>query len=104
MYITFVRPHQKCLAYTYTIFFSLQVDVENLSKLFQQLHFKAEHKKNLSRPQFLTCLREFANNPDHRNADMMILAVLSHGRDGQIIASDGLVVETEDIYAKFNNR
>jgi len=79
------------------------VDVENLSKLFQQLHFKAEHKKNLSRPQFLTCLREFANNPDHRKADMMILAVLSHGRDGQIIASDGLVVETEDIYAKFNN-
>jgi len=79
------------------------VDTENLLKLFQQLHFKADHKKNLTRPQFLAVLREFANNQDHREKDMMILAVLSHGRDGQIIASDGLVVETEDIYAKFNN-
>jgi len=79
------------------------VDTENLLKLFQQLHFKADHKKNLTRPQFLAVLREFANNQDHREMDMMILAVLSHGRDGQIIASDGLVVETEDIYAKFNN-
>jgi len=79
------------------------VDTENLKKLFQQLHFKADHRKNLTRPQFLSVLRDFANNQEHRESDMMILAVLSHGRDGQIIASDGLVVETEDIYAKFNN-
>jgi len=79
------------------------VDVDNLTNLFKQLHFKAEHKKNLTRPQFLTVLREFASNPDHREADMMILAVLSHGRDGQVVTSDGLPVDTEDIYARFNN-
>ena len=33
----------------------------------------------------------------------MILAVLSHGRDGQVVTSDGLPVDTEDIYARFNN-
>ncbi len=34
---------------------------------------------------------------------MMILAVLSHGRDGHVYASDGKVVATESIYEKFNN-
>ncbi len=34
---------------------------------------------------------------------MMILAVLSHGRDGHIYTSDGSVIATESIYEKFNN-
>lgn len=80
------------------------VDVENLSKLFEQLHFDLTHKKNLTRQEFYKELRSFAQNSAHRDADMMILAVLSHGRDGQVYASDGLVVETEDIYARFNNQ
>merc|ERR1711981_499877 len=60
------------------------VDVQNLTALFQQLHFKAEHKKNLGRKDFLGELERFASDAQHTNADMMILVVLSHGRDGQI--------------------
>ncbi len=33
----------------------------------------------------------------------MILAVLSHGRDGHIYATDGSVIYVESIYEKFNN-
>lgn len=79
------------------------VDVENLQKLFKQFHFKTIHKKNLSYMDFNRALRDFATNPEHSDSDMMILAVLSHGRDGQVIASDGRVIETEAIYALFNN-
>ncbi len=40
---------------------------------------------------------------EHKNANMMVLAVLSHGRDGHVYTSDGLVIATESIYEKFNN-
>ena len=48
-------------------------------------------------------LHKFANNPSHEQADMMILAVLSHGRDGKIITSGGREVHIETIYEQFNN-
>lgn len=80
-----------------------QFDVDNLSKLFQQLHFSTEHKQNLSRKECFSVLKEFSADARHANADMMILVILSHGRDGQIIASDGLPVDTERIYSQFNN-
>ena len=38
-----------------------------------------------------------------READMMILVILSHGRDSAIFASDGGHIPTEEIYKKFNN-
>ena len=34
---------------------------------------------------------------------MMILVILSHGRDSAIFASDGTCIPTEEIYKKFNN-
>ena len=68
------------------------------------MHFKTDHKQNLSRLEFKDALKKFASNPEHESADMMILVILSHGRDnGQIITSDGTPVYTEDIYAQFNN-
>jgi hypothetical protein len=51
----------------------------------------------------MKALQDFAALSDHRDADMMILAVLSHGRDGHIYARDGSVIDTEVIYSKFNN-
>ena len=35
---------------------------------------------------------------------MMILVILSHGRDGKIITSSGREYQIESIYEKFNNR
>ncbi len=78
------------------------VDVENLTKLFQQLHFNLDHKKNLSREELRQALQEFARRPEHIKADMMILVVLTHGLDGVIYASNGKI-DTEDIYKEFNN-
>lgn len=79
------------------------VDVANLKKLFQQLHFKSEHLRNLTRLDMLKALKDFAAHPDHRDADMMVLVILSHGTDGRIITTDGRQFETEAIYLEFNN-
>ena len=56
------------------------VDILNLKKLFEQLHFKIDHHQNLNRMDFLKQLDIFAAAPEHRDADMMILVILSHGR------------------------
>ena len=69
-----------------------------------QLQFKVEHKKNLKRHEFDRELQRFAKDPGHRESDMMILAILSHGREGNVFASDGTVIAIESIYEKFNNR
>ena len=63
-----------------------------------------EHKKNLKRHEFDRELLAFANDPGHRESDMMILAILSHGREGNVFASDGTVIAIESIYEKFNNK
>ena len=75
----------------------------NLTKLFKELHFKTTHKQNLTILEFKKELKSLADNPENESADMMILVVLSHGREGQIITSDGRGVDTEEIYAQFNN-
>ena len=69
-----------------------------------QLQFKVEHKKNLKRHEFDKELVAFANDRGHRDSDMMILAILSHGREGNVFASDGTVIAIESIYEKFNNK
>ena len=83
---------------------TFQIDVKNLRNLFAQLQFKVEHKKNLKRHEFDRELLAFANEPGHRESDMMILAILSHGREGNVFASDGTVIAIESIYEKFNNK
>ena len=81
-----------------------QIDVSNLTSLFHhQLHFKTIHKKNLTRRQFFEELKSFAENPDHVRSDMMILVVLSHGRENQLISVDGLGVDLELMFEHFNN-
>lgn len=76
----------------------------NLHNLFVQLQFKVEHRKNLKRHEFDREINAFADDPVHRDADMMILVILSHGREGNVFASDGTVVAIESIYERFNNR
>ena len=49
-------------------------------------------------------LHRCANNPFHEQADMFILVVLSHGRDGKIITSGGREFPIESLYEQFNNQ
>jgi len=78
-------------------------DVTNLKSLFEQLHFHIQYHRNLKRIDFYRVLTDFASAPEHRDADMMIMVILSHGRESAIITADGTVIATEEIYKRFNN-
>jgi len=54
--------------------------------------------------EFDSEIYNFSRNRNHVPSHMMILVVLSHGRDGHIYAADGRVISTESIYEKFNNQ
>jgi hypothetical protein len=69
-----------------------------------ELGFEVEVKQNLIKTEFDSEIRSFSQKKEHLKGHMMILAVLSHGRDGNIFAADGRVISTETIYEKFNNQ
>ena len=76
----------------------------NLTRLFQGLHFQVEVHQNLKYQELHEVLHRCANNSFHEHADMMILVVLSHGRDGKIITSGGREFPIETLYEQFNNQ
>ncbi|TRY69101.1 hypothetical protein TCAL_01435 [Tigriopus californicus] len=80
------------------------VDVDNLKKLFRGLYFDVIEKHDLCRRDFEVALRELATDYRHLHGDMMILAILSHGRDGHIYTAEGHSIPTEAIYELFNNQ
>eukprot|EP00096_Caligus_rogercresseyi_P003660 TRINITY_DN1702_c0_g1_i1.p1 TRINITY_DN1702_c0_g1~~TRINITY_DN1702_c0_g1_i1.p1 ORF type:complete len:370 (+),score=116.41 TRINITY_DN1702_c0_g1_i1:336-1445(+) len=79
-------------------------DVENLSELFEHLKFITKVVQNPTRKEFMREVRSFAEEGEQEKSDMMILAVLSHGRNGMIITHEGAKVDTEWIYSQFNNQ
>ena len=80
------------------------MDRVNLTRLFQGLYFQVEVHQNLKYQELNDVLVKFASNPLHENSDMMILVVLSHGRDGKIITSGGREFPIETVYEQFNNQ
>merc|ERR1711915_983247 len=82
-----------------------QVDSDNLEKLFTQLGFKVIRYKNLNRKETVRALEDFADVEENKMIDMMILCILSHGKEnGKIVTTDGIMIDTEvDVLRKFNN-
>jgi len=82
-----------------------EVDSENLAELFTQLGFKVEKHLNLGRTETFRVLIDFAARTEHKDADMVIVCILSHGtHHGRVVAADCLELEVEvDILRRFNN-
>jgi len=80
------------------------VDVENLEALLKGLDFDVTVHKNLHLAAFFKVITEFCCNKMHEEADMTIVVILSHGKDGVVYASDGQSINMEYIYEFFNNR
>jgi len=79
------------------------VDANNLDILFGQLGFRVTLRRNLPYYDMITEIQKFANKPDLAQSDMMVVAILSHGRHGLIAAADGRELETEWVLRQFNN-
>merc|ERR1719422_945208 len=80
------------------------VDVENMKSLLQGLEFDVTVHKNLQLGPFFKVITEFCCNKMHQEADMTVVVILSHGKDGVVYASDGQSINMEYIYEFFNNR
>jgi len=81
------------------------VDSENLAELFTQLGFKVETHLNLGRTDTFRVLIDFAARSEHKDADMAIVCILSHGtQHGRVVAADCMEFNIEvDILRRFNN-
>jgi len=80
------------------------VDVENLRALLRGLEFDVTVHKNLALGPFYREITEFCCNKMHAEADMAIVVILSHGKDGFVYSADGQSINMEYIYEFFNNR
>ena len=70
-------------------------DVKTLNNLFTELHFDTIVVPNLRRSQLNEVLNNFANDVRHKEAEMCIVIVMSHGDNGAIETVDGHMVSTK---------
>merc|ERR1719234_1280585 len=68
------------------------------------LEFDVAIHRNLHLAAFFKVITEFCCNKMHKEADMTVVVILSHGQDGVVYASDGQSINMEYIYEFFNNR
>jgi len=80
------------------------VDTNNLDLLFLQLGFKVTLRSNLQYADMYREVQGFAELEEHRDADMAVVVIMSHGRHGLVAACDGREIETEWILRQFNNQ
>ena len=79
------------------------VDTNNLDILFGELGFRVTIRRNLGFYDMNTEIQKFAGKVDEAELDMVVVAVLSHGRHGLVSACDGRELETEWVMRQFNN-
>ena len=69
-----------------------QVDVDNLTSLFDQIGFQVTIKNNLTAAKTLKLLINFSEKEEH--GSVMIVVVLSHGlQGGKIVCSDSKTLD-----------
>ena len=55
-------------------------DISELKLLFHKLKLTCIHEKNLNSNQLYEVIDSFSSNPEHAQADMMVLVILSQGK------------------------
>lgn len=76
-----------------------QADISNIYKAFHFLDFYCLLVQNVSMRQLRRVMNDMANR-DHSQSDCFACVLLSHGEEGQIYATDGLV-RIDDLLAPF---
>lgn len=79
------------------------VDANNLDILLENLGFKVTLRRNLVYTAMRDEIYKFARRPQHQEADMAVVCIMSHGQHGLIAGSDGREIDTEWMLRQFNN-
>ena len=78
------------------------VDIDNLTKLFEQMGFIVETHENLKRNETFKKLIDFSEKESHISAEMAIICVSSHGSlNGKVISADSLEIDLENDILRF---
>ena len=86
----FTEPHM------FTNRAGADVDARDLESLFRQLGFTVSNHSNLRRVDMLRVLMDFCESLDQDPGDMLIVAILSHGKEnGKIVTSDCHYIDLE---------
>lgn len=81
-----------------------QIDADKMKFLFTKLHFKVTLKTNLTKQGMRDVLLDAAKDKSQRNADCLIVILMSHGRTGVIAGTDAELLHLhDDVFALFNN-
>ncbi|GLV44507.1 Death regulator Nedd2-like caspase [Carabus blaptoides fortunei] len=89
-----------------------QVDEENLKDLFKQMGFNISTYRNQTYLDMKRTIKDFSSastNPVIKRADCLVIAIMSHGEEGdtkessQVVASDGKHLPVSWILDQFNN-
>ncbi|XP_033724601.1 caspase-2-like [Pecten maximus] len=79
-------------------------DEQSLRRLFEQLHFDVEVKKDRKVEQMRSDIAEEKAHRFHKDADCFILVFLSHGSTEGIYGTDGNVLTTDEVKSSLNNK
>ena len=100
-------PHGYCIIINNVNFVSMKSragsewDANELDKLFHRfLDFHTQRFNDLTSKEILTLLRTVQNS-DHSCLDCLVVAILSHGINGQIYGTDGVLLSVEELMAHF---
>lgn len=80
------------------------VDANRMEALFNGLHFDCEAHHDLTVKQMKAVLEEAANPVHHKNADCLVVVLMSHGTWDNIEGVDGMALHLRnDVYELFSN-
>ncbi|KAH9377846.1 hypothetical protein HPB48_008920 [Haemaphysalis longicornis] len=79
-------------------------DVDRMHALFTKFHFDVTTRSDLSAQDMKDLLKGVSKEESHKDADCLVVILMSHGKEGTIYGSDGQEVHLEpDVYGPFNN-
>ena len=109
VYVMNSQPHGLCLIVNNKNFVAglndrsgSDTDAQNLQTLFVTLHYRVQLHKNLSSRQIKETLFKFAHHEDHQKYDSVVICILSHGLEGKIYGTDGVLIPVAELIGMFN--
>ena len=75
------------------------IDERNLIHVFRFLGYKVEVHRDLQADEMLEVMEEMGQR-SHADADSFICCILSHGKEGQILATDEVMLSLDDLVKK----
>lgn len=105
------RPRGKCVIINNFKFHCLDhwrhgsdVDASRMEALFNELHFDCVTHHDLSAKEMKAVLEEAANPEHHKDADCLVVVLMSHGMWDCIFGVDAMALHLHrDVYALFSN-